>query len=81
MNLSELKELIITHNIPDKWYSIDEGLKPDALILYKNYSSWEFFYLSEKGERNDYKAFERETDAYQFLWNRLKRQADMFLKK
>jgi hypothetical protein len=38
-------------------YCIDDGLKSNAYILYKNYLKWEFFYLDEKGNRNDYQIF------------------------
>jgi hypothetical protein len=72
MKLEE-KGLIARFEIPDRWYSINEGLKPDALILYKNYSLWEFFYLEEKGDRLDFKVFKNEEDAYEHLWNKLLR--------
>ena len=46
MKLTELKKELEGNNVPERWYSINEGLKPDACNLYKNYSLWEYFYLS-----------------------------------
>lgn len=48
MDLLELKDRLHWANIPDRWYSLNEGLKPDACILYKNYSRWEFFIWMKK---------------------------------
>lgn len=71
MTIGELKNNIALYKIPSRWYSIDEGLKPDACILYKNYSYWEYFYLEEKGDRRDLKLFQKEEDAYDYLWQKL----------
>lgn len=78
MNLIELKDKLYKYNVPDQWYSLDDGLKPDACILFKNYSVWEYFYMSEKGERSDHKVFENAEDAYDFLWEKMKYQLDLF---
>lgn len=78
MKLVELKEKLYWNNVPERWYSLDEGLKPDACILYKNYSKWEFFYLDEKGNRNDYEVFDDEEKAYEHLWKKMKYQLSVF---
>lgn len=71
MNLEALKEKLQQHDIPERWYSLDDGLKPDALIIYKNYSLWECFYLDEKGNRNLESVCRNEEDAYDWLWDKL----------
>ncbi|MBI3235280.1 MAG: hypothetical protein HYZ42_14805 [Bacteroidetes bacterium] len=74
----ELKDKLYWSNTPEHWYSLNEGLKPNACILYKNYSSWEYFYLDEKGERHDYCIFIKDNDAYEYLWKKMEYQLDIF---
>lgn len=71
MTLSELIDNIKKNNIPESSFSIYEGLKPNAYILIKNYSNWEFFYLSERGDRNDTQIFYNEESAFDHLWKKL----------
>jgi hypothetical protein len=78
MNLIELKDKLYWNNVPERWYSLNDGLKPDACILYKNYSIWEFFYLDEKGGRHDNKIFDKDEDAYKYLWGKMKYQLQIF---
>ena len=78
MNLAELNKKLKESNVPERWYSIDEGLKPDACILYKNYSIWEFFYLDEKGDRHDHKLFKSEEEAFDHLWKKMDYQLRIF---
>lgn len=80
MDIRKLKKKLVENNIPESWYSLDEGLKPDACILYKNYSRWEYFYLDERGGRNDYKVFYSEEKAFDHLWKKMEYQLK-FLKK
>lgn len=74
MDLQELKNKLSTNNVPARWYSLDEGLKPDACIIYKNYSIWECFYLDEKGDKHDFRIFEKDEDAYKYLWDKMEYQ-------
>jgi hypothetical protein len=78
MNIIELKEKLYWNNVPERWYSLDDGLKPDACILHKNYSKWEFFYLDEKGERHDFRVFDNEADAFLYLWKKMEYQLKIF---
>jgi hypothetical protein len=78
MNLDDLKAILYQNNVPERWYSLDDGLKPDACILFKNYNRIEFFYLDEKGDRHDYKVFSNEEDAYDYLWKKMKYQLGIF---
>jgi hypothetical protein len=72
MTQTVFKNLVNKFNVPDSWYSVNGELKSDACILYKNYSMWEYFYFSEKGDRYDCKVFENEDSAFDFLWNKMK---------
>lgn len=78
MKLDELKQKLLLSNAPERWYSIDDGLKADAYILYKNYSIWEYFYLDERGNRLDYKIFKEEEEAYEHLWQKIKNRLEIF---
>ena len=78
MNINQLKEKLFTYNVPEHWYSIDEGLKSDACILFKNYSKWEFFYLDERGNRNEFKIFTHKEDAFDYLWKKMEYQLEIF---
>jgi hypothetical protein len=71
MTLQELKNNIEVNNIPSFAYSIDGGLTPNAHILYKNYSKWEYFYLDERGGRNGFVEFSNEEAAFEHLWKKL----------
>jgi hypothetical protein len=78
MNLIELKQKLVENRVPKAWYSLDEGLKPDACILFKNYSVWEYFYLDERGGRNDLKFFKNEEEAFDFLWQQMESELKTF---
>ncbi len=78
MNLEDLKEKLSVNNIPLRWYSLNDGLKPDACILMENYGVWEFFYLDEKGNRLDMRFFYSAEEAYEFLWKKMENQLRIF---
>lgn len=78
MDLIELKDKLYWNNVPERWYSLDEGLKPGALHLYKNYSKWEYFYLDDRGERTDFRVFYTDEEAYDFLWKMIEQQLEVF---
>ncbi|WP_243347645.1 hypothetical protein [Parabacteroides sp. FAFU027] len=71
MTKEELEEKLKVNNVPETWYSLNKGLKPDALILTKAHSFWEFFYLSEKGDRSSYEYFLTDEEAYEHLWKEI----------
>lgn len=78
MKIDELKDKLYKYNVPDAWYSLDGSLKSDAFIIYKNYSTIEYFYFDEKGDRIDFKAFTDVEEAYDQLWNDLQRNIAIF---
>jgi hypothetical protein len=78
MLLSELKSKLYENNVPDRSYSLNEGLKSDAIVIYKNYSKWECFYLDERGGKHDFRIFESDGDAYSYLWEKMEYQLNVF---
>lgn len=44
MTESELRIELRKLNVPEGWYSINEGVKSDTYILNKIYYYWEFFF-------------------------------------
>lgn len=78
MDLNELKKKLYDYNVPERWYSIDNGLKYDACVLYRNYSKWEYFYLDERGNRLDYKILDNDSAAYEHLWTKIEYQLRIF---
>lgn len=68
LNLIELERRLHEMNIDMNCYSLNGELKPDALIIYENYSKWEVFFY-EKGSRFNEKIFYSENDACNYLLN------------
>jgi len=66
-----LKNRLHENSVPERWYSLDEGLKPDACIIYKNYAKWECFYFDERGNKSDYEVFNKDEEAYEYLWRKM----------
>ena len=81
MDLQELREKLIENNVPGRWYSLNEGLKPDACILFENYWVCEFFYLDEKGNKFDMRVFKNSEEAFEFLWKKMEKQLRIFKNK
>lgn len=77
MTLEELKDKLYQYNVPERWYSLDEGLKSDAYIVSKNHSFWEVFY-TERGEQHDFQVFISEEEAYDYLWKKMESQLRVF---
>lgn len=68
MTIEEFKAKIVEYNVPERLYSLNDGVKLDALILYQNYSIWEVFYRDEMNCRHDLGVFRVQTEALDFLW-------------
>lgn len=71
MTLDKLKENIIIWEVPESLYSINDGLKPNAYIIFENYGKWEFFFLDEKGKRSGHVFFYNSEDGFDYLWQKL----------
>lgn len=73
MKIEELEKELNRLKVKKNEYSLNGELKPDAIILFSNYSKWEVFYLDERGGRNDEYFFTSEDEACQYIY-------DLFLK-
>lgn len=49
-------------------YSLDGSVGPDLVVLYKNYSVWEVFYIDEHGNRTSPKLFSSEEEACDYIY-------------
>jgi hypothetical protein len=78
MTITELKNKLYWANVPERWYSLNDGLKANACILMENYGTWEFFFLDEKGDRHDWKNFSDVESAYDHLWKKMEYQLGIF---
>lgn len=63
MDLSCLIQKLDEIGVPKRFYTINGDLLPDTCVLNQVYGKWEYFYYDEKGNQNDYRTFENESDA------------------
>lgn len=78
MNVRELIIKLDEEKIPQRWYSINGNLSCDIYVLRQVYDYWEFFYVDERGgQNNDYRRFENEEDACNYLLEQLVHQKNM----
>lgn len=78
MNVKELIIKLDEEKIPQRWYSINGNLSSDIYVLRQVYNYWEFFYVDERGDQNnDYRRFENEEDACNYLFEQLLHQKNM----
>jgi hypothetical protein len=77
MKLEELLEKIKANNVPERWYAINDGVKPNAFIVFENYKKWECFCIDERGTRNDFTFFFTPDEAYDWLWEKIKFQLEL----
>ena len=71
MNTEELKSILISANIPKRWYSVCDwdGLDLQVIqnINFNGQSCWETFYYDERGNINTYKSFVNEDIACRYF--------------
>lgn len=72
MNIDDLKNRLIEMQINPLYYSLNEGLKSDSLILNIYHNKWEVFYMDERGSKHDELIFNTENDACIYIYNRFK---------
>lgn len=72
MTLKELKIALEELGISESNYSINNGLKEDALTIENIGGIWKFFYF-ERGEELGMSLFKTETEAYQYLLDQYKK--------
>ena len=75
MNVEELKKELKKLKIPESFYSINgSSWLADTYILQRNYYIWEFYYVDERGGKNDYKIFKTEEEACEYMLKALKEE-------
>ena len=74
MNKIELIAKLAELGVDPNTYSLEGELLPDSIVLYHSYSSWEVFYLDERGGRNKERVFSSERLACDHIY-RLFREA------
>ena len=67
MDRSQLKLALDRLGVNPIRYAFDT-LEPDSVILYQNYSLFEVFYLSERGNREMSKTFSSEAEACEYVY-------------
>lgn len=74
MNIIELKAKLDELGVGSNEYSLDGSVSNwDTIVLYKNYSKWEVFYIDERGNRDDKHIFYSENDACTYIYEEFKR--------
>ena len=69
MNIIELQLALQNLGISGSYYSLNCGEKPMALILNKNETRWEIFYIDERGNKDKSKIFLSESEACEYMLN------------
>jgi hypothetical protein len=82
MKKLELSNKLSLLGIDKAQYSLDGELKPDSIILFRNYSRWEVFYLDERGGRNNERIFTTESEACCYIYGLFSdaKQTELFYK-
>lgn len=71
MDINQLKKKLNDNAVPNSYYSINSDLIPNKYILNFIHGQWEYFYYDERGNQNDYRKFNIENDACDFLFKKL----------
>ena len=76
MNIEELKSILISANVPKRWYTINDwnGWLDQYVLqskIHKGHKYWEVFYFDERGNINVYKSFISEDIACRYFLYRL----------
>lgn len=70
MNKNELKQKLISSNIPKDTYSLEGGLPNEAYCINQNEDKWEVYY-SERGQKSGLKIFDSEEEACEYFYQAL----------
>lgn len=63
-----LKNKLARLGVKEEEYSLEGDLNPNTIVLYRNYSKWEVFYLDERGGRDMLHVSFSEDDACSFIY-------------
>ena len=79
MLIAELKKELIVKGIPSKWYSINDFIIEDGYNFREIHNAyWEIFYMDEKGNQKNYRQFNDEADACEYLLDLLLKRKNNF---
>lgn len=67
MTFSELKTLFAKYEVPKTYYSFEDDFWADRFHLVKK-DLWEFYYLDERGGKEGYRQFDKESEACMFFF-------------
>jgi hypothetical protein len=70
MNKNDLKQKLISSNIPKETYSLEGGLPNEAYCINQIDDKWEVYY-SERGQKSGLKIFDTEEEACEYFYNEL----------
>ena len=74
MNIIELKAKLNELGVEPNEYSLEGSVANwNTIVLYKNYSIWEVFYVDERGNRDDKHTFHSENEACEYIYEEFKR--------
>ena len=74
MNVTGLIRKLDEIGVPKRDYSINGDLLPDTHFLNQVYGKWEYFYFDEKGNKEDYRMFDNESDACKYMLGMLENE-------
>ena len=74
MNIAELKRALEQQGLSPARYSLDGSARTDQYVLRQVYGRWEVFYLDERGNENDNRWFDSESDACAHLLRLLEKE-------
>ena len=72
MDTNELQKKLNLLGVNPQEYSLIGELQTDSIILYQSYQKWEVFYLDDRGNRNDEKVFDTESEACNYIYQKFK---------
>ncbi|QHI37768.1 hypothetical protein IMCC3317_31500 [Kordia antarctica] len=80
MTKQELKKELSKLGLIDSDYSLNEGLKIDAMILENLDGLWRLFYYDEKGQESSITYHKNESESYEYLLKTFKDQLKLLKK-
>lgn len=67
MDKNDLRQKLISRNIPKETYSLEGGFPNEAYCINQNRDKWEVYY-SERGQKSGLKIFDTEDEACKYFY-------------
>jgi hypothetical protein len=67
-NIAELRKSLEKMDVKKTWYSICENYQGDTYVVTFENNCWMFFYFDEKGNKENIRMFDNESDACSFFY-------------